>query len=225
MKRSQVNRIIEDAKGFFKLNKFVLPHWAFWSPDDWKDQYSSCEEIFINKLGWDITDFGTGDFNSKGLVLFTLRNGDIEKGDKVYCEKIMIADENQETPLHYHWKKTEDIINRGGGNLVIEIFQGGANGEILDSEVQLSIDGIKYAIKPGERILLEPGQSVCLKPFVYHRFYGELGKGKVLIGEVSTVNDDTNDNRFYDPIGRFPEIDEDEQPIHLLVSDYQNIKG
>ena len=223
MKRSQINRIIEDAKGFFKVNKFMLPHWAFWSPDDWEMGYSNCEEIFNNKLGWDITDFGSGDFNSKGLVLFTLRNGDIEKGDKVYCEKIMIADENQETPLHYHWKKTEDIINRGGGNLVIEIFQGEKNGEILDSEVELSIDGIKYVTKPGEKILLEPGQSVCLKPFVYHRFYGELSKGKVLIGEVSTVNDDANDNRFYDPIGRFPEIDEDEQPIHLLVSDYQNM--
>ena len=223
MKRSQINSIIEDAKGFFNLNKFMLPYWAFWSPEDWKDKYSNCEEIINNKLGWDITDFGSGDFNSKGLVLFTLRNGDIQKGDKVYCEKIMIADENQETPLHYHWQKTEDIINRGGGNLVVEIFQGGANGEILDSEVELSIDGIKYAVKPVEKILLEPGQSVCLEPYVYHRFYGELGKGKVLIGEVSTVNDDANDNRFYDPIGRFPEIDEDEQPIHLLVSDYQNI--
>ena len=225
MKRSQINSIIEDAKGFFKRNKFMLPHWAIWSTDDWKDKYSNCEEIMNNNLGWDITDFGSGEFKSKGLVLFTLRNGDIEKGDKVYCEKIMIADENQETPLHYHWKKTEDIINRGGGNLVIEIFQGGESGEILDSEVELSIDGIKYPIKPGEKILLEPGQSVCLKPYVYHRFYGELGKGKVLIGEVSTVNDDANDNRFYDPIGRFPEIDEDEQPIHLLVSDYQNING
>jgi D-lyxose ketol-isomerase len=68
---------------------------------------------------------------------------------------------------------------------------------------------------------LKPGQSVCLKPYVYHRFYGQPGHGKVLIGEVSTVNDDANDNRFYNPVGRFPEILEDEAPRHLLVSEYK----
>ena len=113
MKRSQINKIIEEVTVFFKYQKFMLPQWAYWSPSDWKDKSSDCEEIINNKLGWDITDFGSGDFNKKGLVLFTIRNGNIDKGDKVYCEKIMITDENQETPLHYHWKKTEDIINRG----------------------------------------------------------------------------------------------------------------
>jgi D-lyxose ketol-isomerase len=155
-------------------------------------------------------------------VLFTIRNGNLIKGDKVYCEKIMIADANQETPMHYHWLKTEDIINRGGGNLVMEIYQGGEDGELKGIDVEVSIDGLNQTIKPGDKLNLEPGQSICLKPFVYHRFYGEEGKGKVLIGEVSTVNDDANDNRFYDPIGRFPKIEEDEKPIHLLVSDYKN---
>ena len=44
--------------------------------------------------------------------------------------------------------------------------------------------------------------------------------GKVLVGEVSKVNDDVNDNRFLKPTGRFPEIEEDEPPLHLLVGDY-----
>jgi hypothetical protein len=34
------------------------------------------------------------------------------------------------------------------------------------------------------------------------------------------VNDDANDNRFLQPAGRFPEIIEDVDPYHLLVSDY-----
>jgi D-lyxose ketol-isomerase len=55
---------------------------------------------------------------------------------------------------------------------------------------------------------------------MYHRFYGEPGKGKVLVGEVSKVNDDTTDNCFYENVGRFPEIEEDEEPLHLLGSDY-----
>lgn len=221
MKRSEINNIISESIDFFDRHQFKLPPWAYWPPKVWKGKSKSCEEIIENNLGWDITDFGAGAFEAKGLVLFTIRNGNVNKGDKVYCEKIMIADENQETPMHYHWKKTEDIINRGGGSLVIEIYQGGEDGQLLDNEVNLSVDGVRQTMRPGEKLLLSPGQSVCLKPYVYHRFYGEQGKGKVLIGEVSTVNDDANDNRFYDPIGRFPEIEEDIEPLHLLVSDYE----
>ena len=44
----------------------------------------------------------------------------------------------------------------------------------------------------------------------------------MLIGEVSTVNDDLTDNIFRDPIGRFSTVEENEQPLHLLVSDYDN---
>jgi len=47
-------------------------------------------------------------------------------------------------------------------------------------------------------------------------------KGKVPVGEVSSVNDDKTDNCFTDGIGRFPSIVEDENPIHLLASDYPN---
>ena len=75
-------------------------------------------------------------------------------------------------------------------------------------------------LKAGEPLILKPGQSICLKSIVYHRFYGQKGKGSVLIGEVSLVNDDANDNRFYDKIGRFHEIVEDVKPVHLLVNDY-----
>lgn len=221
MTRSEVNAIIQNSLDFFDKHQFRLPEWAYWAPSDWKGKGDICNEIIENNLGWDITDFGSGEFTRKGLVLFTIRNGNVAKGDKVYCEKIMIADESQETPTHYHWKKTEDIINRGGGNLEIEIFQGAENGEILHKDVELSIDGVIRYVQPGEKVVLKPGQSVCLKPYVYHRFYGQPGYGKVLIGEVSTVNDDANDNRFYEAVGRFPEIIENAEPLHLLVSDYK----
>ena len=51
-----------------------------------------------------------------------------------------------------------------------------------------------------------------------HAFWGE--GGDVLIGEVSTVNDDLTDNIFREPIGRFATIEADVAPTHLLVSDY-----
>jgi D-lyxose ketol-isomerase len=220
MKRSEVNSIIKSVKKFFAKYRFMLPEWASWSPEDWKGSYDRCSEIIDNKLGWDITDFGTGDFKNHGLSLFTVRNGNWDKKDKMYCEKIMVADEEQETPLHFHWNKTEDIINRGGGNLAMELYLATADDKLSEEPLTVSIDGIQTIIKAGEQLILEPGQSICLKPRVYHRFYGQKGKGMVLIGEVSMVNDDASDNRFFEKIGRFPEIIEDEKPVHLLVNDY-----
>lgn len=220
MKRSEINHIIKEAVRFFTSRQFILPEWAFWSPDKWKGSYEKCSEIVDNKLGWDITDFGSGDFRNKGLTLFTLRNGNLQTHNKIYCEKIMISGEEQETPTHFHWKKTEDIINRGGGNLVIELWHATSDDKLSDEDVIISIDGIRTIVKPGERLILYPGQSVCLPPRLYHKFYGEKGLGKVLIGEVSEVNDDDNDNRFFDNIGRFPQTEEDTEPLHLLVKDY-----
>lgn len=221
MKRSEVNAIIKGVEAFFNKHQFKLPVWASWSPEDWKGKYKTCAEIIDNKLGWDITDFGSGDFNKCGLSLFTIRNGNYDKKDKMYCEKIMIADEDQETPMHFHWAKTEDIINRGGGNLVMELHYATDDDKLSKEPVTASVDGVLTTVEAGKKLILKPGQSICLKSRVYHRFYGEKGKGKVLIGEVSLVNDDANDNRFYTKVGRFPEIIEDVKPLHLLVNDYE----
>ena len=65
---------------------------------------------------------------------------------------------------------------------------------------------------------MDPGQSITLPNYLYHEFWAV--DSKVLVGEVSKVNDDANDNRFLEPIGRFPEIEEDVSPLHLLVGDY-----
>lgn len=220
MKRSEVNAIIKSVEEFFLEHHFMLPEWAYWKPEEWKGKYNSCQEIVDNKLGWDITDFGSSDFGRRGLSLFTIRNGNWDKKDKMYCEKIMVADEEQETPMHFHWNKTEDIINRGGGNLVMELHQATFGDKLSDESLEVSIDGVTTTVEAGKQLILKPGQSICLRPRVYHRFYGQKGKGRVLIGEVSMVNDDTNDNRFYSSVGRFPEIIEDVKPLYLLVNDY-----
>lgn len=222
MKRSEINQLIRESIDFFNRMNFNLPPWAFWKPADWKGKYETCSEIADNMLGWDLTDFGSGDFHRRGLILFTLRNGNLKKDKKPYAEKAMIVEENQETPMHFHWEKMEDIINRGGGNLVLELFASDEKEGLSDAEFDIRIDGIKHHLEPNARVVLKPGESICLEQGIYHRFYGEPGKGKVFVGEVSAVNDDTSDNRFLDPVGRFPEIEEDEEPLHLLVSDYKN---
>jgi len=220
MKRSEINRLIRESLNFFDKMNFRLPPWAFWKPEDWKGKYSTCSEIVDNMLGWDLTDFGSGDFHKRGLILFTLRNGNMKKDRKTYAEKAMIVDEMQETPTHFHWSKMEDIINRGGGNLVIELYDSDDQEKISGNPVRVKIDGVLRTVPSGGSVVLAPGESICLEQGMYHRFYGEKGKGRVFVGEVSAVNDDTSDNRFLESVGRFPAIIEDEQPLHLLVSDY-----
>ena len=221
MKRSEINQIVKNAKAFMSKKQFVLPPWAHWSVTDWKKNKEDAQEIIENMLGWDITDFGSGHFYKRGLFLFTIRNGKFNLDKKPYAEKIMIVEENQETPLHFHWAKMEDIINRGGGNLVIDLYNSTSENKLDTTPVHFKTDGVKRTVNAGGKVVLSPGESICLEQGIYHRFYGEAGKGKVLVGEVSMVNDDTSDNCFYESIGRFPVIDEDEQPLHLLVSDYK----
>jgi hypothetical protein len=221
MKRSEINQILKSAKAFMAEKLFILPPWAYWGMNDWKQNEESTQEIRENMLGWDITDFGSGDFYRRGLFLFTLRNGKFNLDKKPYAEKIMIVEENQETPMHYHWSKMEDIINRGGGNLVIELYNSTPDNKFDTTPVNFKKDGVKGKVEAGGKVVLSPGESICLEQGMYHRFYGETGMGKVLVGEVSMVNDDANDNCFYEVIGRFPVIEEDIAPLHLLVSDYK----
>ena len=221
MKRSEINRIIADAKKFMAEKCFVLPPWATWTVADWKEHLTETDEIRNNFLGWDITDFGSGNFKSRGLFLFTIRNGKLGVDLKPYAEKIMIVEENQETPMHFHWSKMEDIINRGGGNLVIELYNSKPDDSMDSTAVHFKTDGMQRTVEAGGKVILKPGESITLEQGMFHRFYGEAGKGKVLVGEVSAVNDDASDNCFFEEIGRFPVIEEDEQPIHLLVGDYE----
>ncbi len=218
MKRSQINQILQSAQAFFTQHQFHLPPWASWTEADWQGQGDACREVIDCQLGWDITDFGSGDFSRRGLTLFTVRNGKAGSSyGKTYAEKIMVVDDGQETPLHFHFQKAEDIINRGGGKLLLQLWNSDGQGEKADTSVSVSIDGVRRTLEAGGVVSLAPGESICLTRGLYHRFWGE---GKVLVGEVSQVNDDFSDNRFYEDVGRFPSIDEDEAPWRLLVSDY-----
>jgi hypothetical protein len=221
MKRSQINELQRESVQFFAAHRFSLPPWAFWRREDWEKNKSKTQEIKALRLGWDLTDFGAGDFYRAGLLLFTLRNGVLgQPGAKDYAEKVMIVREQQVTPLHFHWHKMEDIINRGGGNLVIEMWNSASTEELAATPVTVMVDGIPRTLKASESLVLAPGESVTLPPLLYHQFYGKKGKGPVLVGEVSRVNDDSKDNRFYRPAGRFPTIEEDEAPLYLLCTEY-----
>jgi D-lyxose ketol-isomerase len=224
MKRSRINDIIAQSDDMMRSFGFVMPPFAYWSPDEFKARKDDAKNVIDARCGWDITDYGAGKYDEMGLFLFTLRNGrlaDLQRGGGMcYAEKLLISKQDQLSPMHTHVLKAEDIINRGGATLVVELFGSDTEGNFDETRGgTVYCDGIKRDFTAGEKLHLAPGESVTLMPGDWHAFWGD--GGDVLIGEVSTVNDDETDNIFREPIGRFANIEEDVDPKHLLVSDYR----
>lgn len=222
MKRSKINESIKKMEAMIAEYKFALPPFLNWTPEEWLSKGHDYDEIRDCMLGWDVTDYGMGNFEELGIALITLRNGKLNDKtyNKPYAEKLIFAEEGQVSPMHFHWNKQEDIINRGGGNLVFKLFNADENEKLADTDVHLLQDGRRYTVKAGSEVILKPGESLTFYPYLYHEFTVQPGTGPVLLGEVSMVNDDTTDNRFEVELGRFPTIEEDEAPYRLLCTEY-----
>lgn len=223
MKRSDINDIMAQADDMIRSHGFILPPFAYWTPEEFAANAGSAKALIDARCGWDITDYGASDFDKMGLFLFTLRNGrlaDLQRGGGMcYAEKLLISRQDQLSPMHTHVIKAEDIINRGGATMVVELYGSDEDGNFAEDRGGVVMcDGIAHPYSAGEKIKFAPGESLTLMPGDWHAFWGE--GGDVLIGEVSTVNDDETDNIFREPIGRFADIIEDVAPTNLLVSDY-----
>ena len=228
MKRSEINAAIRRMEAFAMRFHFALPPFCGWSPEDWQQKNHEFDEIRENMLGWDVTDYGAGDFSKMGFSLVTIRNGNFDKRDvypKPYAEKLLYIEEGQYSPMHFHWSKMEDIINRGGGNVLIAVYHASPEEGLATSDVTLHCDGRAFTVSAGAQIRLTPGESISIPPYLYHDFNVEPGTGPVLLGEVSMCNDDVHDNRFLEPLGRFSKIEEDETPYRLLCNEYPAAKG
>ena len=222
MKRSEINATIKQFEALLDQYRFRIPPYLSFTPEEWADKNHEWDEIRDNMLGWDITDYGEGDFEHKGLALITLRNGNVKdpKYTKVYAEKIMMSMPGQVSPMHFHWNKMEDIINRGGGDIEFSLYNATPDEQLADTDVEICQDGRRWNVPAGQKIVLHPGDSLSLYPYYYHEFVIPENSSAVLIGEVSMCNDDNTDNRFLKPLGRFPTIEEDEAPYRLLCTEY-----
>src|SRR5882672_7327810 len=89
---------------------------------------------------------------------------------------------------------------------------------LADTPVTLSLDGVSRTVDAGTGLRLQPGESASMPPYCYHQITGR--HDRVMVGEVSLVNDDDRDNRFLEKVGRFADIEEDEPPVFLLRQDY-----
>lgn len=226
MKRSEINAALKEMEAMVEKYRFSLPPFCGFTPKEWEEKGHEYDEIRRNMLGWDITDYGLGRFDEVGFSLITLRNGNVKDDQctKPYAEKLLYLKEGQMAPMHFHWYKMEDIINRGGGNVWIRVYNSTKDGQFADTDVTVHCDGRKFAVPAGTQIKLHPGESITIYPGMYHDFTLEPGTGPVLLGEISMCNDDECDNRFYESVGRFPEIEEDELPYRLLCTEYPEAK-
>ena len=75
MKRSEINQAIHTAMERLHEYKITLPCFGYWTVEDWKQKADITGRIRERMLGWDVTDFGSGDFYKVGLFLLTIRNG------------------------------------------------------------------------------------------------------------------------------------------------------
>jgi len=221
LKRSEINALIRENIKWIEDKQVHLPPFAYWTPEEWAEKGHEYDEIRENMLGWDVTDYGRGDFRKTGLLLFTIRNGNLRRSEfgKPYAEKLLISEVDQLSPNHFHWRKMEDIINRGGGLLVLQLWNATTEEELdLEKDVTVRIDGRVTKVPAGGKVYLKPGESITLTPRMYHLFTAK--KEKVLAWEVSMVNNDKTDNRFYEKQARFTQIEEDEPAEYLLCNEY-----
>ena len=172
MKRSFINKIVEEAMAFAREQNMTLPKFAYMTADDWRNaDQTSWEEVFDLELGWDVTDYGTNDFYKTGTCLFTLRNGSVSnpKYPKPYAEKMMLIEDGQVLPYHFHTYKMEDILNRGGGTLCIKCYWATEDNKLDEQRpVEISFDAQKCTFAPGEVIRIPVGSGVTLPPRMYH---------------------------------------------------------
>lgn len=237
LNRARVEASIALARKVFGLFKIALPRYANWTAADWDTVGSDYDEVRDCMLGWDVTDFGSNKFEQIGRTLFTLRNGNLHDSryPKSYAEKLILDPEGQRAPAHFHLTKREDIINRGGGNILVQLTRVNDDNQPIGGTHSVQVDGCMRRIGSGETVRLEPGESLCIPPRTIHQFWGEEGTGYridgigyTVSGEVSTVCDDLKDNFFLADMTRFPRILEDAPRIHYLCNEYpvaQSVKS
>jgi D-lyxose ketol-isomerase len=227
MLRSFIDRRIETMLEACQRFGLRLPRFAEWGPEAFRADPSSTQRIARHGLGWNIVEFAPGDFAREGLSVFTLRMGDwrdLPKGaGRLYSEKALLADDGQRTPYHYHSVKTEDIINRGGGRFIVELVKVDRSGRKLDEPVEALKDATMVKVGPAGRVVLQPGESLVLEPYVAHSFWAE--GGMTLAGEVSLANDDATDNYFLPPLAAPAPIIEDAPMRYPTVRDYGALLG
>ena len=97
MKRSEINAIIKEFEAMLKEYKFALPPFLSFTPEEWAEKNHEYDEIRDNALGWDVTDYGMGNYDKLGLADLLRTRGSVLKEefrpDGAYYEATVKIDE------------------------------------------------------------------------------------------------------------------------------------
>ncbi len=226
MKRSFIDARIDAMLTLCERHGVKLPPFAIWGQADFSANADAARLIAARGLGWNVVEFTPGAFAAEGLTLFTLRMGDWReleaKRGRLYGEKAIMCQDGQRAPYHYHVVKTEDIVNRGGARFVVELFKVDEKGAPLKERFRALKDVAMLDLEAGDRVRLEPGESLTLEPHVAHAFWAE--GGAAIAGEVSLVNDDGADNYFVPPLAPSRPIEEDAPARFVTVRDHERLQ-
>lgn len=225
MKRSEIQEAVRWAKRLLNDYQYPLPVFADWDLTEWQRRREEASVIIRTMRGWDVTTFGHDDFSRMGAVLFTIRNGLLDgSAGCPYAEKLIMMREGQVLPNHYHAQKTEDIINRGGGVLLIKVYNSMPDGSVdREGQVRILTDGLERFVPAGTDVEITAGNSMTIYPGLYHAFTPKPGCGNLIVGEVSSINDDRTDNYFEEKRPRFIPVEEDEEIVFPLCNEYERL--
>ena len=82
MKRSEINKALKELEAMCVREHCYLPPFCHFTPEQWQHIGHDYDEVRDCMLGWDITDYGLGDFDKVGFSLITIRNGNRKMPEK-----------------------------------------------------------------------------------------------------------------------------------------------
>jgi D-lyxose ketol-isomerase len=209
MKRSQINAALQAARDLLARCQWDLPEWADWSEAEHAANPAVSACLYAQELGWDVTDFGQGDFEARGVTSFCIRNGEPALlSNQPGCEHLHFVADGQIWPFHAHKAKREEITVRCGGNLMVAFTR---HGSFEDAPVW--IDGSPINDPYSRFIRLSPGQSISIPCGLQHSLWSEPNSGPTLFSETSTSRNDRSDSFFLEEQTRFLPIDEDQPKL------------
>jgi D-lyxose ketol-isomerase len=238
MKRSEIDAAIERAIGNAKKYGVALPKWADWNPSQFDE---SADGIRHQKLGWKVIDFGAGDFQHCGLVLFALcsplvdefgapltkpqRVGSHDYPVTAFSRKYLFVQAGQTEPHHFHRQKArKEVTVVAGAPVRFELAWGESDTALSNKDVDVQVDGIWHHLPANGSIVVNAGETITLPGNLSHIISVEGGGADSILLETSTANNDRSDNIFpfmtptskpviEDVKARYQQLDEYSAPV------------
>lgn len=236
MKRSEINAAIARAINSARSSKVSLPLWADWTHDRFGE---NADGIRRQKLGWKVIDFGKGDFANCGLVLLVVSSPivdnageplrqSLQDGNRIYpvpgfSRKFLFVQRGQVEPNHYHVAKARKDVTVLAGTVRFQLFWANESHEMTAQEVSVQVDGLWQQVEAGGQVVLQPGQTITLPSYLSHVIDASTSEIDVILLEVSTANNDNNDNYFPDFTPTASAIEEDEAAVFYLLDEQHSL--